>query len=604
MRRFLLILITIFIFKHSFAQNIRFAWITDTHIGSPSANIDLSNVIDDINGKNPDFTIATGDITERGFNSELKEAKEILLKLNRPLFLILGNHDTKWSESGCTKFKELFGDDKFYFKYKDYVFIGLNTGIPLRGGGGHFAPQDLIWLDKKLSVLPIESKIIFACHHQPDNEVDNWYEITNRLSKFNLAFIIVGHGHNNRRYNFAGIPGAMGRSTLSRNKSWGYNVIEISDDKINLTEINSDTSFTWLDYNIQATNETSVTPIPKFEGSQDISINMIYDSKTTLAQAATYKENKIFFADLEGNIFSTNLKGDFIWKQKENTSFYSKPIFVKGQLVLGGTDGNLYFYNFKTGDFKRKINVEASIISTPIFDKDSNQLIVFSNNGNVNYISLRNFSVTSKNLSGKNFESIPLKFGKNIFVGSWDNYFYSIPTKTSDEKIYSWKWTENKNFYYSPAASQPVTDGEMIYVSTPDKYVSAIDINTGQTIWRTNEYNSWESIGISKDKTKLFVKGVSDTVYCISISNKSQKLLWKVDLDLGIDTNPTKILERNNKIYISTKKGFVYSLSSANGEIIWKAFLGTARVNNLELVDSNSIAATNMDGKVFLITER
>ncbi|MBM4176032.1 MAG: hypothetical protein FJ213_07655 [Ignavibacteria bacterium] len=600
----LTILFLILIFSITFAQHIRFAWITDTHIGSPNADKDLMNVVQSINQDKFDFVIASGDITEKGLNSELEKTINIFQQLERPLFIIPGNHDTKWSESGCTKFIELFSDNKFYFKYKDFVFIGLNTGIPLRGAGGHFEPQDLKWMDEKLNELPDTAKIIFACHHQPDGEVDNWYEATNRLARFNFAFIIVGHGHSNRKYSFAGIPGAMGRSTLAKNKVWGYNSFQIYDENISIAEINADTSFTWHEYPIMKPENASITPAPNFENSGNVSVTQIFDANSTLAQGVTYSNKTIYCADLTGGVYSLNKNGKNNWSKKFNTSFFTKPLEFNAAVILSGTDGNLYFLRKSDGKLIHQVKIGTTIISTPVYNEKDYSIYIFSNDGFINKISTPDYSVIRTKISSLNFESVPLLIKDHLYIGSWDNYVYKIPTDFSKEIPYQWKWTKNKNFYYSPAVAQPVSDGTNLYVTTPDKYVSAINLSTGKTVWRTNAFNSWESIGISSDKSKIFIKSVSDVVQCVSISDTSHKLIWKTDLDLGTDTNPTKIIERNNRVYIATKKGFVYALNSNTGEVIWKAFLGTSRVNNLEFAEENSLIAANMDGKVFVIMEQ
>ena len=90
----------------------RFAFISDTHIGSPngSAEEDLRRTVVDINNMNDiAFVVITGDITELGTDEELKHAKQILDQLKVPWYIIPGNHDTGWSESGGrTRPKVLF----------------------------------------------------------------------------------------------------------------------------------------------------------------------------------------------------------------------------------------------------------------------------------------------------------------------------------------------------------------------------------------------------------------------------------------------------------------------------------------------------------------
>ena len=122
-------------------QPFRFAWLSDTHVGSSTGAEDLSRSMHDINSMNDvAFTILSGDITELGWNEQFKTAKSILDSLKHPYYITPGNHDTKWSESGCTEFSRLWGKDKFVFDYGGIRFIGLHEGPVMKMGDGHFPP--------------------------------------------------------------------------------------------------------------------------------------------------------------------------------------------------------------------------------------------------------------------------------------------------------------------------------------------------------------------------------------------------------------------------------------------------------------------------------
>ena len=112
-------------------NTFRFAFISDTHIGSPDgkAEEDLRRTVADINEiDNIAFVVITGDITELGTNEEIKNAKQILDKLKVPYYIIPGNHDTGWSESGGTTFVKVFANDKFSFEYSGIRFLGCASG--------------------------------------------------------------------------------------------------------------------------------------------------------------------------------------------------------------------------------------------------------------------------------------------------------------------------------------------------------------------------------------------------------------------------------------------------------------------------------------------
>ena len=76
-------------------KTFRFAFLSDTHIGSPDgkAEEDLRRTVADINQMTDiAFVVITGDITELGTNEEIKRAKQILDELKVHYYIIPGNH--------------------------------------------------------------------------------------------------------------------------------------------------------------------------------------------------------------------------------------------------------------------------------------------------------------------------------------------------------------------------------------------------------------------------------------------------------------------------------------------------------------------------------
>ena len=126
---------------------LRFAWVSDTHVGSDRGADDLRATVADINSQpGLSFVLVTGDITEMGSFDNLSLAKQILDGLRVSYHLIPGNHDTKWSESGGSDVARLWGGDRFAFESGGFRFIGLAQGPVLRMGDGNWAPQDVRWL--------------------------------------------------------------------------------------------------------------------------------------------------------------------------------------------------------------------------------------------------------------------------------------------------------------------------------------------------------------------------------------------------------------------------------------------------------------------------
>src|SRR5437588_11606703 len=111
------------------AGSFRFAWLSDTHVGSPTGEEDLRLAVRDLNSiTGLSFVVLSGDVTEYGSLEQLRLAKDILDGIKIPCHVIPGNHDTKWSESGGADFPRLWGQDHFVFEYGGLRFIGTHEG--------------------------------------------------------------------------------------------------------------------------------------------------------------------------------------------------------------------------------------------------------------------------------------------------------------------------------------------------------------------------------------------------------------------------------------------------------------------------------------------
>jgi outer membrane protein assembly factor BamB len=159
--------------------------------------------------------------------------------------------------------------------------------------------------------------------------------------------------------------------------------------------------------------------------------------------------------------------------------------------------------------------------------------------------------------------------------------------------VLNWKWTA-KN---SGNLSTPVTNGKFIFVSSPDKNITAIDLLQGTTAWRKNEYRGYESLSITDDKKKLLIKSLSDYfIIADAVTGKGDK---KIKCPFGNDPDPSTILELNDGYLFGAGDGLVY-LIDQNLKCTPVLYLGNARITTLQSVGENLIAAANCDGKIVL----
>ncbi len=606
------IIILIFFTLNIFSQEFQFGWITDIHIGYTNGDKDLQNIVDKINLNNEiKFVIASGDIAEKGKNDELETAKSILDKLNIPYYIIPGNHDTKWSESGTTKFTELWGDDKFSFKQGSTLLIGLNSGIPWRGGGGHIAPEDIQWLKDELESQEF-SELIFVVHHPLNESIDNWYKVINILNDYPVKLVMVGHGHSSELLDFNGIPGAMSRAAISKNKdSYGFTLVSNELDSIKFFEMDSSSvPKYWGAYDKRETLksldvDSSNTIVYDSEILRDFSIN------ETMVSPVEYWNGLLVTASNSGLVTCYDTLGNAKWDFDVFGNVFSKPVVTENGIVLVGTlQGDLYSLNINTGEQIQSIGFGEPITSKlividykgeknlmiPKNSNDDDAVIIGLSNGEVFCYDVETLQELWKNNSAKGMiETEPLFYKDRIYYGSWDGNFYCIDAKKG---WMIWKWNETKNFYYSPAAVKPITDGKYIYLTTPDKIVYKLEMNLGKTVWKNNKLDVWESIGISGDNKTLLLKGIRDNFYTLSANNGRTSLTYKIGYEL--DTNPIEIASVDNLAMFGTKEGNVYRVDLDQKKYKKLLFLGNARPHSIQVLENNKFLYSNMDGRIVI----
>jgi outer membrane protein assembly factor BamB/predicted phosphodiesterase len=602
----LFVAVFLLIANFSYAQNFKYAFVTDTHIGTATGEEDLRRTVADINKQTDlDFVIVTGDITEMGTNEELKLAKEILSGLNKKFYVIPGNHDTGWSESGGVSFIKEFGYDKFTFDHNGYRFIACASGPYVRMSDGHIPRDATVWLDSLLKKTPKAMPVVFVNHYPIDNSLDNWYEVTDRIKTKNIQYAICGHGHQNKAYNFEGVEATMGRSNLrAKDSIGGYNIVNMTKDSVFFTtrKPNGEMLPTWRKIALK----TFVNDGKKYE-RPDFSINQKYNnvkavwtyhSNANVVNTPAYTNELAIFGNSLGLIEALNIKtGKVVWTYQTQGAIYSSPVISNGLVILGSGDGNTYALTLK-GKLAWKVAANKSVLGVPVVSGG----IVFIGASDNTFRALDvksgklkwQFGEVEGTIVGK-----PLIYQDKIIFGSWGRHLYALDINTGS---LIWKWNNGHgNRMFSPAMVTPVAINNTIYIAAPDRVLTAIDATTGQTLWRNNEAKVRESIGISADSTLVYGKTMQDEIVAYKTTRTDEGLAWKYNAGYGYEHTPSDLIEKNGKLFFGTKNGTVYCIDPKEKKTLWAHKIDHSMVNTFKVIDSNTLLVSTMDGKIALI---
>jgi outer membrane protein assembly factor BamB/predicted phosphodiesterase len=611
MNRLLFLLLFLLSAAPGFSQDrpFRFAFISDTHIGSPNggAEEDLRRTVADINRQEGiAFVVLTGDITELGTNRELALAKQLLDSLRIPYFIIPGNHDTGWSESGGLGFSTVFGDDKFYFRHQGVHFIGCASGPYVRMSDGHVPRSHVNWLKARLKKIPKGEPIVFLNHYPLDSGLDNWYEIIDLLKEKGAALALCGHGHNNREVQAEGIPAVMGRSNLrAKATEGGYNLVDLHRDSIFFTErkpvSGSEKLWKKLPFTARAYRQDSSHARPDFSVNQTYSgirPGWTYQSAANIISTPAVLEGLAVVGNQLGQLEAIDLNtGRRRWTFATGGPIFSSPAAAEGRVVFGSADGSIYCLSRK-GKLLWKVQAGAAVLGAPLI-VDGIVYIGASDHG------FRALSLADGQERWR-FDSVagpitskPLHTNGKIIFGAWDSYLYALDA-ASGKKL--WKWSNGSSIAnYSPAACIPVSSGGNVYVAAPDRYLTAIDEESGVTRWRTNEAAVRESLGLSQDGKWIWGKTMQDTVVAFATGNSRPAAAWKLPVGYGYEHAPSMLIEKDGLVYFGTRSGTVYAIDPRTPQKRWAHKIDNSMVNTVVPLEGGRVLATTMDGKMTLL---
>jgi outer membrane protein assembly factor BamB/predicted MPP superfamily phosphohydrolase len=611
-RIYLLFVALIIAIFFSYGQTtIKFAHISDTHIGSNNAAEDLRRTVQSINNDPTlQFAIISGDITEFGSDEEIKVAKQILDSLNKPWHIVPGNHDANWSESGANTFKKVFGKETFYFKAGKYVFLGTGCGPNMRMGPGQIPREHIVWLDSVLNTVPNNTPVIFVNHYPIDASLNNWFEAIDRLKQENIQLILCGHGHNNHQLNFEGIPGIMGRSNLrAKAETGGYNIAEIHNDTITYAERipGGETKPVWAKLALRThyfQNSLTRYPRPSYamnDSFPGVKEKWYYQDKSDIGSGTALKDNLVFTTNTNGEVLALNKSdGKPEWRFKTNGKIYGIPAVNDETVIAGSSDSFIYALSVKTGKLIWKMKTGNAVLGNPVINR--HVVYIGSSDGHFRAIHVKDGTLQWEFSTVKGFVvTKPLIYNDKIYFGCWNNDFYCLDLSNGN---LVWKWNNGSgNRMFSPAACFPVAAFNRIFIVAPDRYMTAFEANTGNVIWRKQmpDIRVRESMGLSADSNLVFVKTMEGNVYGISTSANDMKPEWKAEAMLGYEICPTAIVENKGIVFIPTQSGVTVAIDRNSGRILWKHKTSNGLVNNLLPVSNNQLLVTTMDGRVSLL---
>lgn len=594
----------------------RFAQLTDIHLSpnNPNPTEDLLRSIAQINATDSiDFVLVTGDIAEEGDRATMEKVKSCLDLLKVKYYVVLGNHETKWSDSGCTAFGEIFGGERFEFEHKGFLFLGFNSGPLMRMAYGHVVPQDIRWMTETMdrynagNSRPDKPVILVTHYPMTEGDVDNWYEVTDAVRPYNIRLFIGGHYHRDRDLRYDGISGILMRSNLrDKDEKPGYGIYEITEDSILVyTQRIGEPKRQWAAFSL---TDSYYDRNGKAQKYPDFSVNKEYaqvqEQWIVQTGAGIYcspavEKDKVFVGDDLGRLTAYALKnGKKLWSFQSGKRIVGTPAVSEGIVVFGSADCKIYGLDAQNGNLLWTVEAAEPVLGAVTIENSI--AYIGASDHTFRAVNIRTGEVKWAFAGVRGYiETKPLVTDNKVIFGAWDNTLYAL-NKADGKEL--WKWTGGlTRMHFSPAAVWPVAADGKVFITDPQRAMTAIDIETGNTVWRTFQSMVRETIGLSEDKERIYSKTMNDSIVCYSTKGDQPHKLWASNVGFGYEHAPSMQVEKNGVVFGSTKEGLIFALEATTGKVLWKHKTGNSLISTVVPLDNNRVLFTATSGETGML---
>jgi outer membrane protein assembly factor BamB len=258
------------------------------------------------------------------------------------------------------------------------------------------------------------------------------------------------------------------------------------------------------------------------------------------------------------DLFAVNLtNGTLAWRYPEKSTasigFYSNPVKTPdGQILVAAYDHKLYSLGndgLVNWTFEKSKN---RLVGSPLVTEDS--IYQPSTDGNLYCLDLEGnqkwvFTATQA------LWSTPVTDGDLIFVTSMDHFLYALDKQDGTEL-----WKAELGGAIPGSAS--LSEEGVLYAGTLTKEIAAVDAANGEVLWKVPVGGSvWSAPLVLEDS--LFFGDTANKIYRMAVADGS--ILWQIDTD-GVVTGAPAMIE--NGLVFGTETGTLMAID-LDGKSLW-----------------------------------
>ncbi len=566
----------------------------------------------------PSFAIVTGDLCEFGGGSFERAPAwwEQYLGLWKdtpfPVFHQSGNHDSTWV-SNRSNIKKLYGSPYYSFDRHGAHFIALDSATP-QDPRPSFGEEQFQWLKEDLKKISRTTPLFIYCHHPLESkEFASAYErdrLLDLLRPYNLALILVGHGHAPVYRKVDGVDQVMGGSTFGNVP--GYSVVSVKDGMLRVAYRRAD--------GVGPEKPLLEKPLPVRPTYPRITISSPADLATFAAKPAriearidrediasvTWESDgepirkgelraegkggwsaafdpsawnegchrlRVFFTARDGAVYRRSVQfyvdgaaPRVKWRARMEGAGKAAPLVTKDLVIAGSQDGYLYAFDRESGKRRWRFKTGGEILAKPLLHEG--RIYVGSGDGSLYCVTQSGKRLWSYD-TGNPVASAATTAAGRVVVADTNGHIHGLAPRDGT------KVWENGEPGYS-IESAPAVSGETLYYGCWDGYVYAINASDGRTRWRNQGAGSAASLpGLVRYYSPA---DTAPVVVGTSVNTAAAEQVWVADrmfrLSVMDAATGTLIRQEPNVVSVARSAGSGVYLRGSGGGLRKVAFDG------------------------------
>jgi outer membrane protein assembly factor BamB/3',5'-cyclic AMP phosphodiesterase CpdA len=612
------------------SADFSFVHTSDTHFGAGQNHEIDAEFFREISNltPRPAFVVNTGDVCEVGFVEEYDLYRQAIRHLSIPIYNAPGNHDVRWNPLGKEGYTRGVGQPLFQsWDYENVHFVTLDSTV-LLNHWGHISRRQLEWLKQDLATVGPERPVVIGFHHwigRDTLQVDNERALLDVVRPFNVVLWLQGHGHSDIKWSIDGVPAMMQKGLYQGS----YSVVTVTDESMSVrrrswqdqrrrgNELVRDKSIPttrqveWEDVYKNIPLKRRPREVGRSDASAESRPEQFRDAPKPAWEVDVGGEVQSRLHLYDGILYLPSMGNDLvaldartgceIFRVKTADSVYSSPHVKDGVVYFGSADHHVYAADAKTGAIKWKTKTGGAVLAWPnvargVVCAGSTDTKIYGLEASTGSI---RWTVQGRNM----YQSKTATDGERFFVGGWDNRFRCIDATSGTEL---WvrklgKSARNDTFSaYSPAIASPAVGDGKVFISTNDGILHALDIASGDEVWRID----WQKMGYSsplyRDGKVYCALGDEGKVFCADANTGA--FLWNAEA--GSVIYDSSFCYGAVNVFIVTVSGVMCAFDAHSGKRVWQYRLPPGHVLASPVADQERVYIGSLSGKVTALPVR